>query len=255
MDQTNYVSDWEFYFGNVNNMLGSIAVDLGLAKIAPVAEQPHVVWVSINMLDPRPDGLSSMQETVVLQQIEDELEAALEEKHKAIYVGRSTSNGQRKVYFYLADTTAYEETIALAMQEYAEYTYDFGTKEDKGWNGYFTFLFPEPEQYHSIRNRKVIDSLEEHGDDLTKARDIHHWVFFKTSESREEYVASISKEGFTVVTRDYDEELDTYPFRLHIKHTDKVDWASMDKTVLHLWRLAQKHNGDYDGWETAAETK
>ncbi|ARS37053.1 DUF695 domain-containing protein [Pontibacter actiniarum] len=254
MDQTNYVSDWEFYFGNVDNMLGSIAVDLGLAKVAPLADQPHVVWVSIKIIDPRPDGLSSMQETIVLQQIEDDLEGELHANHNATYVGRSTSNGHRKVYFYLGDITDYDKTISTVMRGHSGYTYSFGTKEDKGWNGYFKMLFPEPEQYQSIRNRKVIDSLEEHGDNLSRERAIHHWIFFKTEADRQAYVTGVEQEGFSVVASDYDEELEAYPFRLHIKHTDKVDWTSIDKTVLHLWRLAKQHNGDYDGWETSAET-
>jgi hypothetical protein len=51
--------EWEFYFSNVNDKLGSLFVDLGLHKVAPIADKPNVVWVSIKMNKPREDGLSS----------------------------------------------------------------------------------------------------------------------------------------------------------------------------------------------------
>src|SRR5690606_39452416 len=55
--------EWEFYFSNVNDKLGSIFVDLGLRKVAPLTDKTNVVWISIKMNTPREDGLSSQEES------------------------------------------------------------------------------------------------------------------------------------------------------------------------------------------------
>src|SRR5690606_35277255 len=58
-----YQEEWEFYFSNVNDKLGSLFVDLGLHKVAPMTDKPNVVWISIKMNNPREDGLSSQEES------------------------------------------------------------------------------------------------------------------------------------------------------------------------------------------------
>jgi len=245
--------EWEFYFSNVNDRLGSLFVDLGLRKVAPMTDKPNVVWVSIKMNNPREDGLSSQEESELLGDIEDALVDKVISKHNSIYVGRLTSAGDRDLYFYFGDTTLYDKTISEVMVAYPKYQFDFGTKEDKEWGGYFDFLYPTPQQYQSIQNRRVIEQLEKNGDKLTKAREVDHWIYFKTETERETFLELISNDGFSIVDKDYDKELDETPYRLQIKRVDKVDQNSVDEYVIYLLKLANETNGDYDGWETSIE--
>lgn len=245
--------EWEFYFSNVNGKLGSLFVDLGLHKVAPMVDKPNVVWVSIKMNNPREDGLSSQEESELLNKIEDALVDKITSKHNSIYVGRLTSAGDRDLYFYFGDTTLYDKTISEVMGTYPKYKFDFGKKEDKEWSGYFDFLYPTPEQFQSIQNRRVIEQLEKGGDKLIKAREVDHWIYFKTEKDRETFVQKISNDGFSIVDKDYDNKLDEMLYKLHIKRVDKVDYNSVDEYVLYLWKLANETNGDYDGWETSIE--
>jgi uncharacterized protein (TIGR01619 family) len=244
---------WEFYFSNVNDKLGSLFVDLGLHKVAPMADKPNVVWVSIKMNNPREDGLSSQEESELLRNIEDALVDKITFKHNSIYVGRLTSAGDRDLYFYFGDTTLYDKTISEVMRTYPKYQFDFGTKEDKEWSGYFDFLYPTPQQFQSIQNRRVIEQLEKGGDKLIKVREVDHWIYFKTEKDRETFIQKISNDGFSIVDKDYDKKLDETPYSLHIKRVDKVDQNSVDEYVIYLWKLANETNGDYDGWETSIE--
>ncbi len=155
---------WEFYFSNVNEKLGSLFVDLGLRKVAPMTDKPNVVWISIKMNNPREDGLSSQEESELLGDIEDALVDKINSKHNSIYVGRLTSAGDRDLYFYFGDTTLYDKTVSEVMVAYPKYRFDFGSKEDKEWGGYFDFLYPTPQQYQNIQNRRVIEQLEKGGD-------------------------------------------------------------------------------------------
>ncbi|TPE45565.1 DUF695 domain-containing protein [Pontibacter mangrovi] len=253
MDQTNHEPDWEFHFRSIDNKPGSIAVDLGLASVAPITEKPHLLQVAVKMSNPRPDGLSSLQETIVLQSLEDDLEEMLRSTCQATYAGRLTSNGYRKVYFYLSEPNGYAEHIQQVMQNYSNHEYSHKVVKDASWSRYFNFLYPEPEQLQSIKNRKVLEELESNGDDLSKERQVDHWLYFKTKEDREAFLESISKENYAVVTSDFLASSQDYPYRLHINRTDKLNQLSIDKAVLYLQRLAQRHHGEYDGWETSLE--
>src|SRR5690606_25325396 len=102
-EHPSHKEDWDFYFTNVDHKLSSIAVDLGLASIAPIKDQKNVCWVSIKMLAPREDGLSSNSESEILGDIEDQLAERMKAKHSATHVGRLTSAGNRDIYFYVSD--------------------------------------------------------------------------------------------------------------------------------------------------------
>lgn len=245
--------EWEFYFSNVNDKLGSIFVDLGLRKVAPIADKPNVVWISIKMNNPREDGLSSQEESGTLRDIEDALVEKIISKHNAIYVGRLTSAGDRDLYFYFGDTTLYDKTISEIMVAYPKYQFDFGSKEDKEWGGYFDFLYPLPQQFQGIQNRRVIEQLKKGGDNLTKEREVFHWIYFKSESDREKFLEKIKNDNFLIVDKGSDNSWGEFAYRLQLKRVDKVDQNSVDEYVIYLWKLANEIGGEYDGWETSIE--
>lgn len=245
--------EWEFYFSKVDDKPGSIFVDLGLRKIAPILDKPNVVWISIKMTNPREDGLSSQEESGLLGDIEDALVEKITYKHNSIYVGRLTSTGDRNLYFFLGDTTLYDKTISDVMVAYPKYQFDFGTKEDREWDGYFNFLFPTPPQFQNIQNRRVIDQLEKGGDKLIKEREVFHWIYFKSDGDREKFIEKIKNDNFTIVDKGSDKSWGEFAYRLELKRIDKVDINSVNEYVIYLWKLANEMNGEYDGWETSIE--
>lgn len=251
--ETGHKEEWEFYFSNVDEKLGSIFVDLGLLKIAPMLNRPNVVWVSIKMNNPREDGLSSHEESGPLGDIEDVLVNNINAKHNSIYVGRLTSAGNRDLYFYFGDTTLYDKAISEVMVAFPKYQFDFGSKEDKEWDGYFNFLYPSPQQFQSIQNRRVIDQLEKSGDILSKSREVFHWIYFKSESDRGKYIEKIKNDNFTIVDIGSDNSRGEFVFKLAIKRVDKVDAKSVDEYVIYLWKLANELNAEYDGWETSIE--
>ncbi len=229
--------EWDFYFSNVDDKLSSVFVDLGLHKNAPIKDKPNIIWISIKMNT----------------EIEDNLVSKINSKFNSIYVGRLTSDGHRDLYFYVGDTTLYDKSLSEVMVAYPKYHFDYGLKEDKEWGGYFDFLYPLPQQYQSIQNRRVTEQLEKNGDKLTKPREVDHWIFFKKENDRNLFLNKIKSDGFIIVDKDYDKKLGELPFTLHIKRVDKVDWNSVDVYVIYLWKLATECKGDYDGWETSVE--
>ena len=79
--------DWDFYLLRVDDQPASTYLDLALARIAPVADQPVITYVSVTMRAPRADGLSSNEEFDALIALEDALAGALQAGGAAIYAG------------------------------------------------------------------------------------------------------------------------------------------------------------------------
>jgi len=248
-----YKPEWDFYFSDVDDVLGSIYVDLGLHKIAPLKDKPDMVWVSVKMKNPRNDGLSSSEEYDILISIEDLLVNVMIERNNAIFAGRLTSNGNRDFYFYIGDVSLYDKAISAAMVTFPNYEYDFGIIDDPEWSNYFDFLYPLPNQYQSIENRRVIACLQKEGDNLTKERPVDHWIYFKDEIDRDNFLSKIKNDGFDIIDNDYDARFGELAFRLHISRIDKVDYNSVDDYVLKLWKFAGECGGEYDGWETSVE--
>lgn len=252
-DTPSYEEDWDFYFSNVDDIISSFYIDLGLSKVAPLTDKPNLVWVSVNMNNPREDGLSSNEEFDTLLAIEDRLQEFIINNHNSTYAGRLTTDGRRDFYFYMGDTTLFDKTISESMVAFPNYTFDFGIKEDNQWEQYFNFMYPNPRQIQSIQNRRVIDNLEKNGDPLTKARAVDHWIYFKTDSDRTEFLKKIEPLKFDIVSGDEKTSFGDFPYKLHISRIDKVDLDSVDNYVLDLWEFANECNGDYDGWETSVE--
>lgn len=205
------------------------------------------------MNNPREDGLSSNEEFETLSAIEDRLKEFISIKHNSIYAGRLTTDGHRDFYFYMGDTTPLDKTIAEIMAAYPSYKFDFGINEDKLWESYFGFMYPDPKQFQSLQNRRLVDYLKKSGDPLTKPRIVDHWIYFKSDKDRNTFLSRIENLNFSIISKEKDTSLGDLPFTLHISRTDNVDLASVDEYVLNLWQLAEECNGEYDGWETAVE--
>ena len=158
--------DWESYFANVNDELASLLVDLGIRDSAPDPQRPHLTWSWVYMNHSRPDGLSASDEGPLLGIIEDDLVRSL--KDCATLVGRITTAGRREFYFYGHDTTRCEDTISRTMRKHPAYRFDLGSKRDELWSRYLNLLYPSPEEFQRIKNRRVVDALEQRGDNMRR---------------------------------------------------------------------------------------
>ncbi len=253
IDTSIHKEDWDFYFSNVDNSIGSFYVDLGLSKVAPLIDKPNLVWVCVNMNNPKENGLSSNDEFEKLSEIQNTLQAVISRRHNAIYAGRLTSNNQRNFYFYLGNPASYDKTITEAMRAFPSYMYEFGIQEDKEWKSYFEFMYPNPRQLQSIKNRRVIDTLKEQGDSLTKERKVYHWIYFKTQKDRESFLLKLKDEGFQIIDQNVEKNNVEFPYSLQIARVDNVDIDSVNKYTGHVLDVSEQCNGEYDGWETSVE--
>ena len=244
---------WDFYFCQVDDHPASIFVDLGIHDDVPVADLSDMAWLRLYMLQPREDGLYGKEEYDRLIEIEDALTEALANAEiKIAYVGRNTSNGCRDFYFYAANGTQAETCLSMSMVPFPEYEFEVGSRPDPDWGTYREFLYPNPRALQTILNRRVLDSLEEHGDHHDIEREVTHWIYFQSPDDRARYLNAVVQKAYKVVSQN-DDGKDKRQFGLTISRSHTVDYRTINDVVLELFDLAGECSGDYDGWETKVE--
>lgn len=241
--------DWAFYLTEVNDRVASIFLDLSLRKSVPDSERPHLVCCAVELRVPREDGLSASGESEVLRELEDGLDQAV--SRDATTVGSITTNGRRDFFYYCADPGAVEATIRHTLaHEHPEYRYECDISLDADWAFYCDVLFPSPEEMQVIQNERTVAALAEQGDLHDAPRPISHWVYFRTAADRQTFLAAAIDAGFKV---EDEFETDDGDLGVELERVDRVD--DIDDATLMLFRLANEHNGDYDGWESVVVLK
>jgi uncharacterized protein (TIGR01619 family) len=245
--------DWDFYFARVDDAVSSIFVDLGVRADAPLENRPWLLWVWLQMQAPRPDGLSSTEESQALHAIGESLEAAVSALCGAQFVGRVTGNNRRKFYFYAAEPGEFDSAVTAAMKSFASYAYESGSNFEPDWDQYLNLLYPSDSNLQRMLNRRVLESLAEEGDVHEVPRRVEHLLKLPTEEARTACRDMLATIEFAVDFESRsEEEDDPLPFLLGLSRVDSVDAHSINRITLELARLAGQHGGEYDGWSCVA---
>ena len=174
--------NWNFYMCRVDDKPASIRLNLALSNIAPVEDYKHRISIFIKMNNPTDDGLSSNEEYPMLCDIEDEVIDRLETLEN-IFAGTVKTQGRLEFYVFTKNPEKSEELCKEAFKKFPNYQWKSYIDEDREWDFYFDFLYPDVYSYHAIMNRSVIENLTNQGDNLEKEREIDHWLYFSSEEN------------------------------------------------------------------------
>jgi regulator of RNase E activity RraB len=236
-------AEWNFYFCFVEDKIASIFVDTGLIGSVPIAGLGVFGYVRLYMRHPRPDGLSSSEEFDRLGVIDDALSTAMI-RGGACYPGRNTSDGTRDFYFFVKDGARFEAEAAQVMAQFPEYEVDIGYRDDPECGAYRNFLYPSDRAWQTIRNRGVLEALEEAGDAPEALRQIDHWAYFPELSAANLFATFAVEEGFNIYDRHRADD------GKYLVRCDRVDRPSeIDDVTLPLYDRAVALGGSYDGWE------
>lgn len=181
--------------------------------------------------------------------IEEKLTDTMIERFDALLCGRITTNGRREFYYYAPHSEHLESEVANAMSMFRDYEFDCGSKYDPQWRQYLDVLYPSDEDRQRIENRKVLEVLKQKNDTLKTPRDVCHWIYFRTEVDRAEFWDAVSPLDYRVQSQCQSDRSD-FPFGLCVVRFQSVNPTELDNAAIELFRLARKHHGDYDGWET-----
>lgn len=247
--------EWDFFFASVDDAVVSIFVDLGIRPEVPMEARPWLLWVHVNMLAPRPDGLSSGEEAPRLKEIGDSLDATVCALCGAQLVGRVTGGGKREFYFHAAEPGALDEAVAQAMKSFEGYAFECGSVFQPEWDYYLGTLYPSDTNLQRMQNRRLLEELATAGDVHELPRKVDHWLYFADEDGRNACRDTLTEIGFTLEEEGFaEDDGDRLPFSLVMSRVDSIDRPSINGITLELLRLAGEHRGDYDGWGCEATT-
>lgn len=242
--------DWDFYPCWVDDASASICLNLALAKAAPIEGEDTLYAAQISMRDADQHGMGSSEEAETLWPIEDQIIESVSPLG-CRFVGRLRNNGVWQLTFMgpagAEPDLAREIRGTLAPSGHA---FELFSKPDHAWSYYLEFLHPNHERMQWIMNRRVVDSLAKHGDPLTEARRIDHWIYFADSPKRDAFAGAATARGFS--SSELEPTDGQRPLGLQIWRTDHVELEKIHALTMELERLAQQHEGEYDGWESLA---
>lgn len=250
MKAQQYKGNWDAYVMQINHKPVSVVVDLDFGTSPEAKEKKNVIIVQLNLKRVQPDGMPVRNEIKTLDSIENRLVSGLASALNAQYTGRYTQVGKRDFYFYSNDTSNCIHHVATVLQHFPAYTWAVLVNRDEELSNYLNVLYPTQKEMERIQNRRMVDALHTKGDQLTTARKVDHFLFFKTVADRKKFAGVVQDSGFVVENAGKEIGVKDRPYSLHISRTDKVDYDSIDKVSLYLWELAMHYFGKYDGWET-----
>jgi hypothetical protein len=248
------VNDWPFYLvSESSGALRSTAVNLLLSSPAPQQHRPNLAGVWVYMLMPNFNGLTDEAEASQLEKIEKALTDFFHKEFDAEYVAQLNREGRFEMWFY-TDRLASDLTTELVpvMGWFPNYKFTAGCRPDPNWAAYFEDFYPnDPKSRFQILNFEQLQRLEQQGDPLSSPHAVVHTLFFKTAESRTEFVTQALEEGF--------EKIDEFedpsgavgaPFAVGLRETCTMDLPTMNRSVWKIIDLMSPYSGEYCGWRT-----
>lgn len=239
---------WNFYFTSREEKSASIALNFNLRESAPDPVRSNLLRITLRMLEPRPDGLSSSEESEALFAIEDALAPRLKQVCDAYFVARITGNNRREWLFYAAASDLMIEAAESVVRQYPAYTFTVTCTEDSDWSVFLEEIYPSDEEEQWVLNRIVLDQMQAKGDKLDTPRDTRHFVYFSDPGNRAAFRQSALSLGYAV-----EGELESpdspQPFSICVSKMQDMELGTLHDDFLKLYRASVASGGFYDGWE------
>jgi regulator of RNase E activity RraB len=104
-------------------------------------------------------------------------------------------------------------------------------------------------------DRLVIGELRRAGADLSRPREVLHYLYLPTEDAAKQARDTLRSEGYTAEVRPAADAETGVPNQwLALARIETVvDEAMIDRARERLELLAVEHGGEYDGWEAAAD--
>jgi hypothetical protein len=243
--------NWDVYMAMYDKGPGSTIINLSAKSLAPDSSHPFVLITGVTFNQCKPDGLPDKEAFDDLYTLEDKITNVLDMSGSNIHVGIFTYQCERLLYFYVKDTTELRKNLsALYAKEFADYKTYTNMREDRNWEAYQSFLYPNEEMLDYMSNSKLVNQLIDAGDNPEKIRQIDHWAYFPSERSRKCFENKILEKGFKIEKKSLGSN-EQMPFELQFNREDMVILSEISRITRELKIDAEKCKGDYDGWETA----
>lgn len=239
---TEHEENWRSYPIESEETMGFTMTDLGWSDAPP--GHPWCLRLAVELADPGAEGLGGSEEMEELSAGEDVFMEALA-AIDVIHVARVRLGGE-VAWFLYAPSEEVLEDLGNAAAEALQRDVSVGAQHDPEWNIYASLL-PSPAVERWMADVELVDTLEEHGDDLATPREVRHFVYFEEREDARQYAAACEDDDFASELTEPDE--DNESFGVILTHRSAVDLDTISEVTQRLAELAEESDGEYDGWE------
>jgi len=215
-------------------------VELDLMEEAPQEERPWLLWIFIKSSAPLEKPFRDFQ---------GDLKEALATSIDALYAGSVAKEGWVELYFYAPSSKRFENITTEVMNRHGGFAYERGSSKDTKWEMYLERLYPDAYALLSMQNRHTIESLIEAGDELTKVREVEHYLFFQTKSALERAVNFLKAHGMEVKETVNNDEED-YAYGVVLVKSEAITPEIVEETTSLCFDTALNEHGHYEGWST-----
>ena len=242
--------NWDAYLAQYPKGPGSTVLDMELKNKAPFKDFPFLLKTGVSFKHCTDQGMPTDSMFATLYTISDSVKAVVSLHKKNILAGSFTYQCSRYDYYYLSDTLGIREELnSMYANHFPAYEALVMLREDKPWEAYLQFLYPNEETREYMSNQQLVMQLQQAGDNLQQERQVDHWLYFATEKDRDCFVSYVQQNGFSIEGKNKTDQPGK-SWQLHVSRTDKVDLAAISKLTMILRKEAARCRGDYDGWET-----
>lgn len=186
----------------------------------------------------------------------DEIEIFLEMKESIIltleknsmvkYVGRRIVDGWIELYFYSLNSKNLQKSIIKYLNE-SSLQFESGVVRDTKWDFYTANLMPSELQYCFIESQKIVELLEEEGDNTYILREVEHYAMFDTSTQKQRFIDSAIDRGFTFKD---DISTDECEHGVAVTKVHSLQKEILNGVIKELFEISKIEHGHYELWST-----
>src|SRR4051812_25764223 len=240
---------WEYYPCAMGDATAFIFYDHGIREGLD-ALPPLLTKLRLTFKAPNARGLPTDAEFEQLSLVDRTIDAFMA-AHGGAHVGRVSVQGARYFHCYVQLGQSELADFLNALAETTGYRLDVVQTPDPERKGYWEDLFPSARDWQVIKDLRVIESLEQHGDNPQTARRVDHWAHFPNQTAAEVFSRWAQSEGYTAQALVAPEGTNQYG--VHLFHTARPILTEISHHTIALMEAAAERGGDYDGWETSVE--
>ncbi|MDB5388659.1 MAG: hypothetical protein JWM11_4305, partial [Planctomycetaceae bacterium] len=217
--------EYGVFFRDSGTAVDSVIVNLAVSDLAPIAELPSLLTVSIPLRDPGTQGLGTVSERRLLNELEAELVGELSLKIHALFIGRVLGHGQLVCSFQAPQGATAHSCVAEVLQEFPSYNHFLlDVHDDPDWEMYFIELYPNRTEFQTMANHSRQAMASERGSRLEVPRPICHWAYFPDIVSRNAFLLRIAGGGYRARLLECLEQDDfESPYCVELTRIDRAD--------------------------------
>jgi hypothetical protein len=221
---------------------------------------------TIDLADPRADGLPTEESLAALGATDDRLVTTL--AREAVLAAVITGNARHQLVFYSRVRTAFNAD-GVTTTRVGDHDVRFNVESDREWSEFDRLLAavqgaPRPStakvelapdaESHDVggADRAILDQLTRRGADLSTPRTVHHYLFFGSEAARRDAAAHVAASGWDVEQRPAPADDPDRRLVVATRHDVVLDHEAVVVARAFFDVTAARFGGEYDGWDTPA---